>query len=245
MLLFIGKRKRSQDLKKKTLYTEIAYLAAIIILPLGVMMMTVADFGIPMVAAPAYLIYLKLSQIWPFFTFGMAEYLVQGILLAATAIAVRRFKTGYLFSFVTTLVYGLILDLWGLLAKDIVLEAFAARLAIYIAGYLISCFAIVFFFRAYIAPEAYELFVKEISSFFGFRIHTVKLIFDYSSCLLGVILSFIFFGFGNFVGVNVGTLPCALLNAGVIAFMTKLVDRFFVFKDAFPFRGYFTASLVD
>jgi len=235
--------KESNTLKKRVIYTEIAYLVAILLLPLGVMMMARAEFGIPMIAAPAYLLHLKLSVIFPWFTFGVAEYVVQGLLLTATALAVRKLRLGYLFSFVTTLVYGALLDLWTKLAEDIVIRGIALRLTVYIGGYFISIFAVVLFFKAYIAPEAYELFVKEISATFGFKLHTVKIIYDYSSCLLGVILSFAFYGFGKFVGVNIGTLPCALLNGWIIALMTKGVDRLFVFKDALPFRGFFTAAL--
>lgn len=229
--------------KKRVFYSEIAYLMAIVILPFGVLMMTRAEFGVPMVAAPAYMLYLKLSEYFPFFTFGMAEYIVQGLLLISAAIAVRKFRIGYLFSFATTLIYGVILDLWSSLTADILLNGFMIRLATYITGYLISIFAVVLFFKSYIAPEAYELFVKEIAAKFGFRLHVVKLIYDYSSCFIGVLLSFIFYGFGNFVGVNVGTLPCALLNGWLIALITKGIDRIFVFKDAFPLRRFFTAAL--
>ncbi|MBR0356508.1 MAG: hypothetical protein IJH54_03410, partial [Clostridia bacterium] len=74
-------------MKKPILYAEAAYLMGMGLVPLGVALMTRADFGVSMVVAPAYLLYLKLNPVWPFFTFGMAEYTLQGVLLLVTILA--------------------------------------------------------------------------------------------------------------------------------------------------------------
>jgi hypothetical protein len=65
-----------------------------------------ADFGVSMVIAPAYLIYLKLSQVWWFVTFGMAEYTLQACLIVAVVLILRKFRLSYLFSFCTAVCYG-------------------------------------------------------------------------------------------------------------------------------------------
>ena len=64
-------------LMKKIFYTESAYVAGTVLLALGTALMEKADFGMSTVVAPAYLLYMKLSQSFPFFTFGMAEYTLQ------------------------------------------------------------------------------------------------------------------------------------------------------------------------
>ena len=69
-----------RERKKWILHTETAYALGIALVALGVAFMEKADFGVSMVVAPAYLVYLKLSQVWDFFTFGMAEYLLQAVL---------------------------------------------------------------------------------------------------------------------------------------------------------------------
>jgi hypothetical protein len=43
-------------------------------------------------------------------SFGIAEYCIQGLIILITVLAVRRFKLSYLFSFVTALLYGALLD---------------------------------------------------------------------------------------------------------------------------------------
>ena len=84
-------------MKKKTFYTEIAYIIGIITLALGTALMEKADFGMSMVVAPAYIIHLKLSELMPFFSFGMAEYTLQAVLLIIMMVFLRRFKLSYLF----------------------------------------------------------------------------------------------------------------------------------------------------
>ena len=66
---------------KRKCYTEAAYFLGLILLAVATAMMEKANFGMSMVVAPAYLIHLKLVKIWPFFSFGMAEYTLQAFLL--------------------------------------------------------------------------------------------------------------------------------------------------------------------
>lgn len=69
-------------MKKKTvMYTETAYVLGVVILALGTAFMALANFGVSMVVAPAYILYLKISEFLPFFTFGMAEYMLQACLI--------------------------------------------------------------------------------------------------------------------------------------------------------------------
>lgn len=82
VFIFTGEETFLQT-KKRGFSSEAAYVLGILTMALGTAMMASADFGMSMVVAPAYLTYLKLSQTLPFFTFGMAEYLLQALLLVA------------------------------------------------------------------------------------------------------------------------------------------------------------------
>lgn len=90
------------------LYEEPVYLAALVMLSLAVAMTAAADFGVSMIVAPAYILSLK----FPFLTFGRAEYIIQALLFAVFCILMRRIKPVYLFSFVTCIIYGFVLDAW-------------------------------------------------------------------------------------------------------------------------------------
>ena len=113
------------------------------------------------------------------------------------------------------------------------------RIGFYTAGIVVSSVAIALLFKAYLMPEVYELLVKVISEKFHFKLGTVKTIYDITSCTVSVILSFTFFGMWTFVGVNWGTIVCALLNGVMIQWFTKLFDRHFEFTDSFKWRAFF------
>lgn len=219
---------------RKVFFSEAAYFAGLILLAVGTAMMERADFGMSMVVAPAYLLHLKISQVFSFFSFGMAEYCFQAMLLILLAMVMRRFKKMYLFSFVTAVIYGVILDTSMRLVALWPGNSFAARFIYYLLGMVICAAGIAMFFRTYIAPAAYELFVKEITSKTGQPISKVKTIYDIISCLGGVILSFAFFGIGHFEGVKAGTIFCALINGSLIGILDRAIGRLFIMKDRWP-----------
>jgi|UPI000551934D uncharacterized membrane protein YczE len=223
---------------KKIFYTEAAYVAGTVLLALGTALMEKADFGMSTVVAPAYLLYMKLSQSFPFFTFGMAEYTLQAVLLILLAIVLRRFRKSYLFSFATALIYGFALDLMMKLTAPIV-PSMPLRIILYIIGMIICAAGVAFYFRSYISPAAYELCVSEISAARSLSIDKVKIIYDVCSCAIAVLMSFLFFGFGHFEGVRTGTFICALLNGILIGFFSRAYDRLFDFRDGLPLRKYF------
>ena len=226
-------------MKKRIFYTELAYLAGLAVLALGAAMMTRADFGVSMIVAPAYVLHLKVSQTLPFFTFGMAEYTLQAALLIAMCLVLRRFRIAYLFSFVTAVLYGFMLDGSLLLLSFVSMESLALRFVFYLAGMVLGALGVSLLFHTYIAPEVYELFVKEVSAKLCKDISKVKTVYDCVSCLAAVGMSFAFFGLWHFEGVQWGTIVCALVNGWLIGRATALLRKRFDFRDAKNWRKHF------
>ncbi len=226
-------------MKKKTLYTEISYVLGIVCLAIGATLMTRADFGVSMVVAPAYLLHLKISEFLPFFSFGMAEYTLQAVVLVLMGIVLRRFKLSYLFSFITAVFYGFTLDFNLWLLGKLPMEGMSGRMLFFILGMLFSAAGVSFVFHTYISPEAYELFVKEIARKYGKDINKVKTIYDCTSCLVAICMSFSFYGMWHFEGVKLGTIFCALINGTLIGLFSKLYERCFEFKDGLKLRSFF------
>ena len=199
-----------------------------------------ADFGVSMVVAPAYLLYRWLSPAWSFVTFGMAEYLLQALLLVALGCVLRRFRLSYLFSFVTAVLYGLALDgamlLMSLFPQT---REIWIRCVYYALGIYITTGGVAFLFHTYFMPEAYELFVKEISRHYGLDLYRFKRYYDYTSMAVSVALSFAFFGLGQFRGIHVGTLVSALLNGPLIALHSRILDGHLDFRDRLKLRRFF------
>ena len=226
-------------MKKKVFYTEIAYILGLIIMAFAAAFSAKADFGMSMVVAPAYIIHLKVSEFLPWFTFGIAEYFFQGFLILLTVILMRKFKLSYLFSFVTAVLYGTLLDCAMVLVSYLPDNIFAIRILWYILGTAFCSFAVSLFFHTYISPEAYELIVKELSTKFSGKINKVKTVYDCTSTVLAIALSFLFFGFGVFKGISWGTIICALVNGTLISCFTKLLENFFDFKNLYKIEKYF------
>ena len=232
---------------KRTFYSELAYVFGIIFLALGTALMERADFGMSMVVAPAYIIHLRLVRIWPFFSFGMSEYCLQLLLLILLVIVMRRFKKGYLFSFVTAVVYGFTLDFFMFIVRMILDEGgplrfsgtFTGRCFVYVAGITICSLGVALLFKTYFAPEVYELAVKEITMLTGRPIAVVKTTYDMASLFISVVLSFAFFGWMHFEGVKLGTLLTALINGWLIGKISDALDSRYIFRDLMELRRFF------
>lgn len=226
-------------MKKRVFYTELAYILGLIGLALSAALMERADFGLSMVVAPAYILHLQISQFLPFFTFGMAEYTLQAVLLIAMIIILRKFKLHYLFSFVTAVLYGFILDFMMIWVAYIPNDTITIRIVLYVMGLLGCAIGVSLLFHTYISPEVYELFVKEVSKKLNANINKIKTVYDCTSCVVAVIMSFLFFGLFHFEGVKLGTIVCALLNGFTIGLFSKLFEKRFDFKDGLKLKKYF------
>jgi len=229
---------------EKLFYSELAYVLGIITLAIGTALMERADFGMSMVVAPAYLLHLKISQFLPFYSFGMSEYVFQAVLLILLSLILHRFKKSYLLSFVTAVIYGITLDMSIQLIGLLPMPALLWRFVFFFVGMLFCAIGVSLFFHTYILPEAYELFVKEISAKSGANINKVKTIYDCCSCFAAILLSFAFFGFGHFEGVKAGTIFCALINGWLIGRVSSTLEANFVFRDILPWRDKFNRDIL-
>lgn len=221
---------------KRTFYCEIAYIIGIVVLALGTALMERANFGMSMVVAPAYLIHLKVSEFLPFFSFGMSEYVFQAFLLIVLSLTMRKVKKSYFLSFATAFLYGIILDATMGVVAWFSLEGIIWQITLCTAGLFICAVGVALLFHTYFPPEAYELFVKEFSTKFNMTISKTKTIYDCCSCALGVILSLCFFG--KFIGIQWGTIVCAVVNGWLIGRISNFLDDTFSFQDALSFRDH-------
>lgn len=227
-------------MKRTTLYTELAFVAGLILLAVGTALMKYGGFGISMVAAPAYVIYLKVSQAVPAFGFGAAGYLTEAVILLCMMLIIRRAKLTYLFSFVTAVCYGLALDAISLLTDLLPQHTPWLQVPGYIFGVLLCSLAISLLFRAYFPPAAHEMFVKEVAAHKRIKLPVLKTIYDCSLLLIAILLSLLLFG--DIRSIGIGTILCAFLNGALIRLFTALTDKLFTFRDAFPLRSRFEES---
>ena len=216
-------------MKKKILYSELAYIIGLIFLAFGTSLIEKASFGMSMIVSPAYILHLEISQHFKFFTFGMAEYCFQGLLIIILSLILRKFR----FSFI----YGFLLDGSIFAVSGIPSGGFPLRIFWFVVGICMTTFGISLLFNTYISPEAYELFVKKVSEKYNLPIFKVKYAYDISSLILSVALSLIFFA--SFEGIGYGTVISALVNGKLISTWSKTVESRFTFVDGLKLRKYF------
>ena len=221
-------------MRKRKFSSEAAYIAGMILMTVGTVFITKSDLGLSMVVAPAYLLHLKLVEYIPFFTFGTAGYTLQAVLIAALSLVLRKFNISYLFSFVTAVIRGFMLDamLWTM--ESIIPDTILMRSLFFAFGLVVCAAGIAMMVRTYISPEAYDLFVKELSAAYGWPFSKCKTCYDLISCAVSIALSFAFFGFGKFVAINIGTIVCAFANGWLIGMFSKLFNKYLDFNIKFP-----------
>lgn len=213
---------------------ELAYLLGVIFCALGVCFSAKSGFGVSMVVAPAYVLHCKLEPLLPFFSFGVAEYVLQGGLILLLCPFVRRFKKKYLLSFGTAVLYGVVLDLWRELFGTGIPEELWQRVFFCVLGGCITAFAIALLLRTYLPQQGYELVVKELSLRYGWPMGKVKWIYDMSSLGAAILLMILLFWEFSFSMIGIGTLLLTLVNTPLITGFGKLLDHFFEFTPKFP-----------
>ena len=77
----------------------------------------------------------------------------------------------------------------------------------------------------------------EFSEKFGISIGKVKTVYDCTSCVVSIIMSFLFFGFGVFSGIGWGTVICALVNGWLIGKMSAWLEQKFTFADKLALKN--------
>ncbi len=215
-------------MKKISHMKKPAWVLGVLFCTLGIALCTKAGLGLSMIAAPPYIIHVKLSQYFPFYTQGMSEYVFQFILLVVTGLLCRTFRPKWLLSFVTAVISGFALDGWFLLFGGYgVAQGMAVRVALFVFGELFTALAIAFYFRTDLPQQVYELLVAEVSARYNLNRDKVKMVNDISYLVLSVALALILNR--SLQGVGIGTVVITLVNAPLIALLGKIIDKFFIF----------------
>lgn len=223
-------------MKKAVIYSELAYVVGVLLLALGNSLCAYGDLGMSMVVAPAYVLHLALADVLPWFSFGVAEYTVQALVIITLIAMTRRVKLRFFLSFGTTLLYGLFLDGFMLLTA-LLPSLFGLRVGAYVVGFVFTAAGVAVLFTTYFPPGLYEVFVQEIVGKWKLKLGVVKTVYDICSLLVAVAMALLFFG--TLRGIGVATVVGAFLNGPLIHLFGKVYSRLFVAKDALPWRGFF------
>lgn len=220
-------------MKKIKLSRELCYVLGMLIMPFAVSLTIKADLGMSMIAAPSYII----SERAPFITTGQTEWIMQALFIVLMCVIIKKFRLTYLTSFLSAFIYGILLDF------DIYITGFfqanhvALRIILLLAGMVLTSLSVALFFNTYLAPCAYDYFVRNVGEEKKLDMRKWKLCYDFAMLIASVLLSLILFK--RLIAINVGTLIMAVFNGNIIAFFSKLINKHFTLFDRFPLRKYF------
>jgi len=206
--------------QKNALY----WVLGIVLSALGLSLCTKSNLGLSMIGAIPYILHVWLRETCPWFTQGVAEYAWEAVVLIVMCLIVRRFRPRYLLSFGTAVLSGFAIDLWLLLlGGNGPWASPAARAVSFAAGMCVTAVSIACFFRTDWPILVYELAVTEIAARFGWSKNKVKMGNDLVMLLIAVTLSRLLTH--AWTGVGLGTVLITCINAPLIAFFGRILDR--------------------
>lgn len=201
------------------------WIAGLFFANLGICLCTKSDLGLSMIGASPYILHVWLRDRFAWFTQGTAEYVWEAVILVIACIIIRQVKIKYFLSFITAVIVGFAIDGWFfVLGGNGAYEGLLTRVLAFVAGAVISSIGIAFYFHSDMPLQVYELLVYEVSAKYNKDLNRVKYINDIVLLIVALVLSFVLTG--KFTGIGVGTVVITLVNAPLIKFFRKVIDRF-------------------
>lgn len=218
-------------MKKLKLNSELVYLVATILIALAVALSIASNFGISVLNGPAFMIHERFG-----FSMTIGEYIGQFILLAIFCIVMRKIKWIYLFTFITTILYGLFLKLFQLIPflneANIVSLPIWIRIMFMIISLLLLGISVALYSNTYLYPQIYDFFIIKVPAKYHLNTTIFKIIYDVTFLTITVLLSLIFFK-KIISAVGIGTVVFTLLTGPTITLFKKIFEKIFVFEPKF------------
>jgi len=179
-----------------------------------------ANVGVTAMFSFPYVLNQKLPQL----TLGVWSYLLQGVIMLVLIAILRRVKLVYLLSFAVSVGFGYMLDFFhGLFAA--LPDGLWQRVTYFFAGLFIIWIGIGAFMSCGLPLMPYDIFVRDLVVYKGFKLHWFKTAMDLGFVVLTSVLSLLFFA--EIRGVGVGTIASAALIGTGAGFFRGLLTRTF------------------
>ena len=189
-----------------------------------------ADFGISALDSLPYV----LSLAFPVFTNGAWNAIVQSFWLLFTMIVIRKFKPGYLLSFVLAFVFGLLLNFWAGIIHPWSNELFPRIFYFTVAFFMLS-FGISLLMLCGTPVLPFDTVVRAFTMEKNMSIFKARTGFDLLNLILSLAVSLIFIH--RIVGIGIGTIISALFIGTVVGKMMGLLKRYFDIKPKIAWLG--------
>lgn len=193
---------------------ELLLLGGMIMNSFAISLFIKANFGISALDALPYV----MSLAFPNFTNGIWNAIIQSIWLVITMIAIRKFKPGYIVSFVLAFIFGFLLNGWA----SVILtwgDQFAARIVYFAAALVIITIGVSCFLLCGTPVLPFDTVVRAFTMEKSMSVRKARTGFDVINLVLTLAVSLLFLK--SLVGIGFGTLASVLLMGTLIGKTTE------------------------
>lgn len=183
------------------------FLLGIIINSLGIAFITKAALGTSPISSVPYVLSLHFTPTFGQFTFFMNMFFILGQIILLR----RQFRPVQFLQIAVNIVFSAFIDIFMFFLSWLEPAWLPAKILSLLVGCIILAFGICIEVAPNVLMVPGEGLVKAIAGTGRWRFGTVKIAFDTTLACIACSLSFIFFGFGNFVGLGIGTIISAFL----------------------------------
>jgi uncharacterized protein len=209
--------------RKITIKGEASLATGLLLISFAVPLMVRADFGISTISSLPYV----LSRIIDEISFGVWNPIFQVCLLFLLVLITRRFKSGYVVSFLIAALFGISLDFFTNVLFGLPTDLWS-RLLYIIVSFPIMCVAIYLMVGSKVPLMMADSFINDLSTHLHITYRRMKTLFDIACMALSVALSMVFIG--HLVGVGIGTIIMAFITGSGVHAANKVISRVIIIE---------------
>lgn len=191
------------------------YCLGLLVLAFGIALSVNSNLGVSPVSSLPYVV----SQILNI-SLGTCTTIVYTVyILLQMLLSGKKFQPALLLQLVFSTIFGYFVDGAKYILGDFCLPTYFGQLAMLAASIVLIGFSLVLYIDVKIAPMPAEGLVGCIADKLGKPFSSMKTLFDCTSVLVGVVLSFVFLG--KLVGIREGTVITAILAGKMMGILRK------------------------
>lgn len=211
--------------KQKTVSCELVWTAAMFINSFAMAILVKSSFGISTLSSLPLVLY----DIFPAISFGMMNTLIQTTLLITVMIITHQPKVSYIFSFVISFIFGLLIDLMDYLVFGWS-DAMALRIVYFVAGWILISLGGAMFILSKLPLMPFDCTIRDLAIYLKKPVRKVKTGLDAIFVSSAIVLSLLFLG--KLEGVGVGTILMAFLTGTLVQYFVDHLNSRFQFHCA-------------
>ena len=192
------------------------YCLGLWILAFGIALSVNSNLGVSPVSSLPYVVSL-ITKI----SLGTCTTIVYALYILLQMVLSRKFRPALLLQLVFSTIFGWFVDAAKFLLGDFCLPTYFGQLAMLAASILLIGFSLVLYIDVDLAPMPAEGLVGCIAAKNGKSFSKMKTLFDCTSVLVAVVLSFLFLG--RLTGIREGTVLTALLAGRMMGLIRRFV----------------------